>query len=101
MAEQRDSRTSVKGDDPDVVSLIRQRAAIEPEQPGRRAPRECRGGSFIPQHAFDSTVARITRAGPEDFGMPARYLEDFTPGRGRSAPRAVLDSDAPRIDLNG
>ncbi|MBD0842898.1 glycoside hydrolase family 2 TIM barrel-domain containing protein [Streptomyces sp. TRM68416] len=33
--------------------------------------------------------------------MPARYFEDFTPGRGRLPPRAVLDSDAPRIDLNG
>ncbi|WP_344399986.1 hypothetical protein [Streptomyces longisporus] len=33
--------------------------------------------------------------------MPARYFEDFTPGRGRLAPHAVLDSDAPRIDLNG
>ncbi|OMI36916.1 glycoside hydrolase family 2 TIM barrel-domain containing protein [Streptomyces sparsogenes] len=33
--------------------------------------------------------------------MPVRYFEDFAPGRGRSAPRAVLESDAPWIDLNG
>ncbi|WP_030231038.1 glycoside hydrolase family 2 TIM barrel-domain containing protein [Streptomyces sp. NRRL S-350] len=33
--------------------------------------------------------------------MSARYFEDFAVGRGRLAPRAALDSDAPRIDLNG
>ncbi|MEV4560697.1 glycoside hydrolase family 2 TIM barrel-domain containing protein [Kitasatospora sp. NPDC049285] len=33
--------------------------------------------------------------------MSARYFEDFAGGRGGLAPRAVLDSDAPRIDLNG
>jgi beta-galactosidase len=33
--------------------------------------------------------------------MSARYFEDFAPGHGRAAPRAALDSDAPRIDLNG
>ncbi|MER7581157.1 glycoside hydrolase family 2 TIM barrel-domain containing protein [Kitasatospora sp. NPDC097691] len=33
--------------------------------------------------------------------MSARYFEDFASGRGGLAPRAVLDSDAPRIDLNG
>ncbi|MEV0235872.1 sugar-binding domain-containing protein [Nonomuraea sp. NPDC050786] len=29
------------------------------------------------------------------------YLEDFSPGYGKRAPRAVLASDAPRLDLNG
>ncbi|MEQ4724441.1 glycoside hydrolase family 2 TIM barrel-domain containing protein [Nonomuraea sp. B19D2] len=29
------------------------------------------------------------------------YLEDFSPGYGKLAPRAVLASDAPRLDLNG
>ncbi|MFJ7244657.1 glycoside hydrolase family 2 TIM barrel-domain containing protein [Kitasatospora sp. NPDC098652] len=33
--------------------------------------------------------------------MPARYFEDFAIGRGGLAPRAVLESDAPVIDLNG
>lgn len=33
--------------------------------------------------------------------MPARYFEDFGPGHGKVAPRAALDSDAPRLDLNG
>uniref|UniRef100_A0AAU2VED9 Beta-galactosidase n=1 Tax=Streptomyces sp. NBC_00003 TaxID=2903608 RepID=A0AAU2VED9_9ACTN len=33
--------------------------------------------------------------------MSGRYFEDYAPGRGRAAPRAALDSDAPRIDLNG
>ncbi|NUP52632.1 MAG: DUF4981 domain-containing protein [Catenulispora sp.] len=33
--------------------------------------------------------------------MSARYFEDFAPGRGRVASRAALDSDAPRIDLDG
>lgn len=33
--------------------------------------------------------------------MSARYFEDCAPGHGRAAPRAALDSDAPRVDLNG
>ncbi|MEV4114329.1 glycoside hydrolase family 2 TIM barrel-domain containing protein [Nonomuraea sp. NPDC049695] len=33
--------------------------------------------------------------------MPPRYFEDFSPGYGGLAPRAVLVSDAPRLDLNG
>ncbi|MFI7643470.1 glycoside hydrolase family 2 TIM barrel-domain containing protein, partial [Nonomuraea sp. NPDC049400] len=33
--------------------------------------------------------------------MSPRYFEDFSPGYGRLAPRAVLASDAPRLDLNG
>ncbi|WP_158853806.1 glycoside hydrolase family 2 TIM barrel-domain containing protein [Saccharothrix deserti] len=33
--------------------------------------------------------------------MSARYFEVFSPGYGKVAPRAALDSDAPRLDLNG
>lgn len=33
--------------------------------------------------------------------MSPRYFEDFSPGYGKDAPRAALDSDAPRLELNG
>ncbi|WP_431930751.1 glycoside hydrolase family 2 TIM barrel-domain containing protein [Nonomuraea jabiensis] len=33
--------------------------------------------------------------------MSHRYFEDVSPGYGKAAPRAVLASDAPRLDLNG
>lgn len=33
--------------------------------------------------------------------MSTRYFESFAPGRGRLTPRSALDSDAPRIDLDG
>ncbi|MFG3409471.1 hypothetical protein [Streptomyces sp. NPDC048142] len=49
------------------------------------------------------SIAR-SRASPTTAGgflIPARYFEDYAPGRGRAASRAALDSDAPRIDLNG
>ncbi|MCX5060189.1 DUF4981 domain-containing protein [Streptomyces sp. NBC_00201] len=33
--------------------------------------------------------------------MSARYFESFAPGSGRLTPRSALDSDAPRLDLDG
>jgi len=33
--------------------------------------------------------------------MSTRYFESFAPGRARLTPRSALDSDAPRIDLDG
>jgi beta-galactosidase len=33
--------------------------------------------------------------------MSTRCFESFAPGRGRLTPRSALDSEAPRIDLDG